>query len=61
MPKNLSSNSIQQQQQPEPNEIIIFDPNNPEQSKLFIDAKKKMRNILSWSDSFSFLPLGVKK
>jgi len=60
MPKNLSSNSIQQQQ-PEPNEIIKFDPNNPEQSKLFIDAKKKMRNILSWSDSFSFLPLGVKK
>ena len=57
--KNYSSNSFQMQLQQQ-NEIT-YDSNNLESSKLYLDAKKKLRNILSWSDCFHFLPLSIQR
>lgn len=38
---------------------ISYDPNNLEQSKAFLDAKKKLRIVLSWSDNctYNFMPI----
>lgn len=44
--KNLSSASLQQQK----SNLLYYDPENLEQSKLFLDAKKKLRLVFSWSD-----------
>jgi hypothetical protein len=57
--KNYSSNSFQMQLQQQ-NEIT-YDSNNLESSKLYLDAKKKLRNTLSWSDCFHFLPLSIQR
>jgi hypothetical protein len=46
MTKNLSSVSLQQQK----NNILFYNPENLEASKLFLDAKKKLRLVFSWSD-----------
>lgn len=55
LPKNTSSNSLA------PSDIaqIVYDPNNLEQSKAFLDAKKKLRIVLSWSDNctYNFMPI----
>lgn len=54
--KNFSTNSLQQQQQQtQPN---FFDSTNLEQSRAFLDAKKKLRIVLSWPDclTYNFLP-----
>jgi hypothetical protein len=44
--KNLSSVSLQQQKA----SLLYYDPENLDQSKLFLDAKKKLRLVFSWSD-----------
>lgn len=43
--------------------VSTFDSSsvNLEQAKQFIDAKKKIRNVFSWSDSFNFLPISTHK
>ncbi|CAF0809811.1 unnamed protein product [Brachionus calyciflorus] len=33
---------------------ILFEPNNLDQSKAFLDAKKKLRLVLSWPDCMSY-------
>lgn len=58
LPKNASSNSLQSNNQNE-NSMLYFDPNNLEQSKPFLDAKKKLRIVLGWSDgctSSNYIP-----
>ena len=42
-----------------PAHLATFDAKNLEQSKAFIDAKKKLRIVLSWSDccTYNFMPL----
>lgn len=45
--KNISDNSLQSQS-------ILLEPISLEQSKAFLDAKKKLRLVLSWPDSMSY-------
>lgn len=47
LPKNVSENSLQ-------NQNILLDPISLEQSKSFLDAKKKLRLVLSWPDCMSY-------
>lgn len=55
LPKNTSSNSLPTVQ----SDQILYDPNNLENSKAFLDAKKKLRIVLSWSDNctYNFMPI----
>lgn len=43
LPKNMSDNNLQ-------NQNINLEPISVEQSKSFLDAKKKLRLVLSWPD-----------
>ncbi len=64
IPKNSSSNSLQPQPPSRNNSNSLFyDPKNLEQSKAFLDAKKKLRIVLSWSDccTYNFMPLSHYK
>lgn len=40
---------------------MFYDSNNVEQSRAFLDAKKKLRIVLSWPDCFSFISLSANK
>jgi hypothetical protein len=51
---NFSSNSLIAQNNSSQNDFSQFDSTNLEQSKLFLDAKKKLRIVLSNSDSCSY-------
>lgn len=56
LPKNSSSNSLTQSelQQQQQNQLGY-----DEHSKAFLDAKKKLRIVLSWSDNctYNFMPI----
>ena len=62
IPKNSSSNSLQPSSRNNSNSLF-YDPKNLEQSKAFLDAKKKLRIVLSWSDccTYNFMPLSHYK
>lgn len=56
LPKNMSSNSLATSETHVP--PLVYDGTNLEQSKAFLDAKKKLRIVLSWSDNctYNFMP-----
>jgi len=58
--KNDSSNQLQMNVE---NSLLYFDPNNLEQSKPFLDSKKKLRMVLSWPDGciYNFTPTSQNK
>lgn len=59
LPKNASSNSLPLQQTDQTS--FAYDTDNLEQSKMFLDAKKKLRIVLSLPDCFCFIPLSNNK
>jgi hypothetical protein len=49
--KNEPSNQLQMNVE---NSLLYYDPNNLEQSKPFLDSKKKLRMVLSWPDGCTY-------
>ena len=58
--KNDSSNQLPVNTE---NSLLYYDPKNLEQSKPFLDAKKKLRMVLSWPDgcTYNFTPTAHNK